>query len=146
MTATLDPEQIGPVDVAVIAFVGNEFNGDIAPALNELEQSGIVRIIDLAFVQKDADGATTILEVEDGDVADLLAGTNGDQFDLLSEEDLVEIAEQLDPASSALVIVWENAWAARLGAAIRGSNGALVAYERIPRDTVLHAIAALDEE
>jgi hypothetical protein len=45
-----------------------------------------------------------------------------------------------------MVIVWENSWASRLAAALRGSHGQMVAQERIPRETVLRAIAALDEK
>jgi uncharacterized membrane protein len=146
MTATLNPDQIGPVDVAVIAFEGNQFNGEVAPALAELNERGVVRIIDLAFVRKDEDGTTAFVEVEDADVANLFAQVHGDQFDLLSDEDLTAVAHSLDPSSSALVIVWENSWQARLASAIRGSHGTLIEQERIPRETVLRAIAALDEE
>jgi uncharacterized membrane protein len=146
MTATLNPDQIGPVDVAVIAFEGNQFNGDVAPALAELNEGGVVRLIDLAFVRKDGDGTTAFVEVEDADVANLFAQVHGDQFDLLSDEDLTAVAHSLDPSSSALVIVWENSWQARLASAIRGSHGTLIEQERIPRETVLRAIAALDEE
>ncbi len=55
MPAALQPDTIGPVDVAVILFEGNEFNGDVAPALSDLNDSGTVRVIDLAFVSKEKD-------------------------------------------------------------------------------------------
>ena len=51
-----------------------------------------------------------------------------------------------DVIGGALVVVWENSWAARLAAAIRSSHGTLIEQERIPHETVLRAIAALDEE
>lgn len=146
MTVTLNPDQIGPVDVAVIAFEGNQFNGDVAPALQELNQSGVVRIVDLAFVRKEEDGTVSSVEVEDAELADVFSTVYGDQFDLLSDDDLAIIGHQLDPNSSALVVVWENSWQARLAAAIRNSHGTLIEQERIPRETVLRAIAALDEE
>ena len=95
MTAALRADSIGPVDVAVIAFEGNEFNGDVAPALAELHDSGTVRVIDLAFVRKEDDGSTSFVEVEDADVADAFARVNGEPFDLLSDEDLTEIASGL---------------------------------------------------
>ncbi len=62
MSGTLQSEKIGPVDVAVISFEGGEFNGDVAPALSDLQASGTVQVIDLAFVRKDADGVTSIIE------------------------------------------------------------------------------------
>ena len=146
MPAGLDPDTIGPVDVAVILFEGNEFNGDVAPALADLNDSGIVRIIDLAFVSKDDDESVSYAEVADAQVADSFERLNDAQFDLLSNEDLNEIADGLKAGSSALVIVWENSWAGRIAAAIRASHGQLISQDRIPRETVLRAIAALDEE
>jgi hypothetical protein len=148
MAPVVDPDSIGPVDVAQFVFEGNQFNGDVAPALAQLHDSGTVRIIDLAFVTKDVDGRTATIEVEDADVADAFAGVTGNQLDLLSDSDLEFMAEALEPSTSALVVVWENSWASRFLAAVRGSGGRLTAMERIPRDAVLDAIAALaaDEE
>jgi hypothetical protein len=136
------------VDVASFVFPGNQFNGDVAPALAELHETGIVRIIDLAFVIKGADGHTESIEVEDAEVADAFARISNGQLDLLSDADLEMMADSLEPNTSALVVVWENSWAARIGAAVRGSGGYLAAMERIPRDVVMGALAALamDEE
>jgi len=106
----------------------------------------VVRVIDLAFVKKDLDGSTSAVEVEDADIADAFERISGDPLDLLSDEDLNEAAAGLDPGSSALLIVWENTWAARLARSIRESKGRLITLERIPRDNVLRAIAALDGE
>ena len=63
MTETLKPDNIGPVDVAVILFEDSAFNGDIAPAIADLHEQGVVRVIDLAFVKKDLDGSTSAVEV-----------------------------------------------------------------------------------
>ena len=139
-------DSVGPVDVAVVLFEGNHFNGEVAPALAELQQSGTVRIIDLAFLTRDADGNASFVEVEDADVADAFAGITESQLDLLNDEDLMSMAEGLDPNSSAMVVVWENTWASRLAAAVRGSGGEVISYLRIPRETVVAAIEALEEE
>ena len=145
MPAALDADSVGPVDVAVILFEGNKFSGDVAPALAELNDGGTVRIIDFAFVRKETDGSASVVEAGDAEVAELF-DFHATQFDLLSEEDLIGIADGLEADSSALVIVWENRWAARLGAAVRASHGRLISQDRIPREDVLRAIAALDEE
>jgi len=145
MPAALDADSVGPVDVAVILFEGNKFSGDVAPALAELNDNGTVRIIDFAFVRKETDGSASVVEAGDAEIAELF-DFHATQFDLLSEEDLVGIADQLEADSSALVIVWENSWAARLAAAVRASHGRLISQDRIPRETVLRAIAALDED
>jgi uncharacterized membrane protein len=144
--AVLDANAIGPVDVAVIRFDSDKWSDDVAPALSELDHSGTVHIIDLAFVRKDADETVSCLEATDERVAGAFAGLADTRFDLLSDSDLDKIADELDPGSAAMVIVWENSWAARLAAALRGSGGQMVAQERVPRERVLQAIAALDEE
>jgi hypothetical protein len=145
MPAGLDADSVGPVDVAVILFEGNKFNGDVAPALAELNDSGTVRIIDFAFVRKEADGSASVVEAGDAEVAEQF-DIHGTPFDLLSEDDLLGVADELEAGSSALVIVWENSWAARLAAAVRASDGRLISQDRIPREIVLEAIAALDQE
>jgi len=146
MPQNLAADSIGPVDVAVILFEGNQFNGEVAPAIVDLQQSGTVRILDLAFITKDTDGAWAILEIADDAVEGAFQALLGEQFELLSDNDLEEIAADLGPESSALVIVWENVWAAQLASTIRGSNGQVIAMDRIPHDIVARAIAALDEE
>ncbi|MFZ3496743.1 DUF6325 family protein [Streptomyces sp. 5.8] len=144
--AALTAESIGPVDVAVVTFDGNRFNGDVAPALRELQESGVVRILDLTFVRKERDGAVSVVELADSEVADQFERVLGEEFDLLSDEDLETVAQGLAPESSALVVVWENAWATRLASAVRESNGRVLFMERIPRDGVERAVAALTEK
>jgi hypothetical protein len=146
MAQLLDPNTIGPVDIALVVFEGNDFTGDVAPALAELNDSGTVHIIDLAFVSKDADGNTTVIEVEDADVSSAFAGLTGDRLDLLNDEDLDIMAADLDPDTSALIVVWENSWMARVGAAVRDSGGYLAGMTRIPADVVAAAIQALAED
>jgi uncharacterized membrane protein len=141
-----DPEQIGPVDVALVLFEGNQFNGDVAPAIAELQTSGIVRIIDLAFVTKAADGSTGYVEATDTEVAEAFAGLADEELDLLSDEDLQGFADALEPNSSALAVVWENTWAARLATAVRDSGGEVVAQIRIPAANVAAALEALRED
>jgi uncharacterized membrane protein len=143
----LDVTKIGPVDVAVIAFETENLNGQVAPALAELQKNGTVRIIDLAFVVRDADGNTAIIEIEDSEVNEAFGQIAQDEhFDLLNEDEIREIAGALTPGQGALVIVWENTWAAKLSAAIRDSGGYVVAMERVPLVDVLRAIAALESE
>ena len=56
---------VGPVDVYIIGFPGNKFTGRIAPAIMELVENGTIRILDLLFIMKDADGVVTTLEATD---------------------------------------------------------------------------------
>ena len=60
---------IGPVSYTVIAFPGNQFNGDIAPEIAKLVANDTVRILDLVFVAKDEQGDTISLEFDQMDGA-----------------------------------------------------------------------------
>jgi uncharacterized protein DUF6325 len=58
---------------------------------------------------------------------------------LLSEDDLMDAAANLDPNSSAAMLLWEDVWAAELTEALRDAGGELVAIGRIPHDAVQEA-------
>jgi uncharacterized membrane protein len=133
---------IGPVEYAVIAFPGNRFNGDVVPALSELVENDTIHIIDLVFIHKGQDGTLTIGELEelDADLGAVFADLEGEIDDLLNEEDLQDISTLLSPNSSAAVIIWENLWAERFAAAVRGSGGQLVDSGRIPYELVVAAL------
>ncbi|MCB1038692.1 MAG: DUF6325 family protein [Acidimicrobiales bacterium] len=134
----------GPVEFLTIAFPGNNFDGRIVPELEKLISSGTVRIIDLVFVSKDADGAVTTYEYEDldGDAA-AFGALEGEAGDLLSEEDIAQAAEDLDPSSSGVFLLWEDLWAAPFAEAVRAADGVIVAGGRIPHEVVLAAQAAV---
>ncbi|ROO90012.1 hypothetical protein EDD29_7725 [Actinocorallia herbida] len=145
MREELTAESMGPVDVAVILFRGSRFNGDVAPSLLELQESGTIRIIDLAFVSRAADGSVIATEVSESEFAARFGGLTTEQLDLLSDGDLDQVGAGLEPGDSALVVVWEHTWARRLSDAVRGSRGEVVSLERIPREVVATALAALSD-
>jgi len=131
-------EEIGPVDYALIVFPGNRFRGEIAPAIADLVDAGTIRIIDIAFVGKDADGSTVAMEMTelDPDVQEGLEKLGIEVGGLFSDNDLIEAAEGLEPNSSAALLVWENVWARKVAQAMRDAGGVLVAFERLPHDVV----------
>ena len=133
--------EIGPVEYAIVAFPGNKFTGQIAPALADLVEAGTIRIIDLAFVGKDAAGEVLAFEITDlePDVREALEKSGAEATGLLNEEDLAATAEELEPNSSAMLIVWEDIWAAKLAQAVRDADGVVLDLERIPHDVVMAA-------
>jgi hypothetical protein len=133
--------EIGPVEYMIVAFPGNKFRGEIAPALAELVDSQTVRIIDLAFVAKDADGDVASFEVSDldPDVQSALEAIGAEPTGLFNEDDLMAAAEELEPNSSAALLVWEDLWAGRLAEAIRDADGVLFDLGRIPHEVVVAA-------
>ena len=133
---------IGPVEYGVIAFPGNKFKGEIAPALEELVKAGTIRILDLAFVLKDQDGNVTGFELEDAgsEVMKAFEALTHDRDGLINDNDLKEIGAALDPNSSAAVLVWEDLWATKFVEAVRGAGGVLVDIQRVPNELVQAAI------
>jgi hypothetical protein len=134
-------EEIGPVDYAIIGFPGNKFRGEIGPALADLVDAGTIRIIDIAFVGKNADGEVVGFELTELD-PDVQAGLEKAGIEvngLLSEDDLAESAEALEPDTSAALIVWENVWARKVTQAMRDAGGILLAFERVPHEAVQEA-------
>ena len=134
---------IGPVEYMIVAFPGNNFTGDIVPALQELVEAGTVRVIDFAFVIKDADGNVEAMQVADVDsrfgsaMATLLGNESGG---LMNETDLMAAAEELEPNSSAALLVWEDLWATKLRDAIVKAGGELWDLERVPGEIVQAAV------
>jgi hypothetical protein len=131
-------EEIGPVDYAVIAFPGNQFKGEIAPAIADLVENGTIRVIDIAFAGKNADGDAVAFELTelDPEVQAGLEKAGVEVGGLLNDDDLMDIAAGLEPNSSAALIVWENVWARKVTQAMRDAGGELVAFERLPHDVV----------
>jgi uncharacterized membrane protein len=134
--------EVGPVDVYIIGFPGNKFTGRIAPAILELVENGTIRILDLLFVSKDADGVTTVIQAEDldEDGAAFLA-IDVTQPGALGEEDAEEVSDDLPASSSALLVAFENLWAAKLVDALQEADAVVIDSIRIPVDVVQAAMA-----
>jgi hypothetical protein len=133
---------IGPVEYLIVAFPGNQFKGEIVPALAELVEAGTIRIIDLAFVMKDADGAVVAAELGDldSDVFKAFDALSPEGLGLLNEEDLAAAGEELEPNSSAALLVWEDVWATKLRDAILNAGGEVLDLERLPYQVVQAAV------
>jgi len=133
----------GPIELLVLEFPGNQFSGEITPALANLVESGTIRIIDILFVQKDADGNVVETELTDltegayaafDPVVDELAG-------LITHDDALYLTATLGPNSSAGIMLFENVWAKRFADAVVSANGHVVLNERIPRAVIEELVA-----
>ncbi|RZM77884.1 DUF6325 family protein [Leptolyngbya iicbica] len=130
---------LGPVEMLLVKFPGNQFTGEIVPALQELVDNNTVRILDLLFIKKDADGSLTIIEVDEVDEDEvydafdpLVPEVNG----FLAESDAITLAQSLEPNSSAALLLFENVWATRFRDAIVNANGQVLLSERIPHRVI----------
>ena len=130
--------EIGPVQYMAVGFPGNKFTGNIAPALAELVENGTIRVIDLAFVSKDADGNVLAMELEEmgSDAGAAFATLQAEIGDLVNEDDLKDIGASLDPNSSAAILVWEDVWAKKFTSAVREAGGVLIDIQRVPHEVV----------
>jgi hypothetical protein len=141
-------DELGPVDWIVVEFPGSRFNGQIAPALLDLVERDLIRVLDLLVLKKDADGSLEAFELSDLDEGEIgeLRTYESELAMLLSEEDVNSLAAAIEPGSSAAVLVWENSWAAPFASAVRRSGGQLVASGRIPIQALLAAVEADEKE
>ncbi|MGW4164732.1 DUF6325 family protein [Streptomyces sp. NPDC004788] len=141
-----DFEDMGPVDYLVIEFPGNRMTGEAFPLLLDLVDRGIVRILDLMFVRKDADGSVEALELRDLDADGTfdVSVFEGSSSGLLGQDDLNEAGMALEPGNAAGILVYENLWAAPLARALRRSGAQLVAGGRIPVQALLASLEAAE--
>lgn len=136
---------MGPIDYLLVEWPGRQPTGEAAPHLIDLVDRGLIRILDLVFLQKDEDGSLARLEISDlGDEVEAFADFKGASSGLLSDEDADEAGSALEPGTSAALLVYENRWAASFASALRRSGGQLVASGRIPIQSVLAALDAAD--
>ena len=143
-----DLDELGPVDWIVVEFPGSRFNGQIAPALRDLVERDLIRVLDLLVLKKDSDGSLEAFELSDLDEGEIgeLRSYEEQLAMLLSEDDVTAVAAAIEPGSSAAVLVWENTWAAPFASAVRHSGGQLVASGRIPIQALLAAIEADEQD
>ncbi len=133
-------DEMGPVDYLVVEFPAGQanFRGEMAAELAVLSEAGIVRILDLLILVKDADGTVEAHEIDESDEANEFVQLETEIAEILAADDVVHLAASMEPGTVAGVIVWENLWAAPFASAARRAGGQLVATGRIP----IQAIAA----
>ena len=139
-------DTLGPVSYFIVEFPGNQMTGEGLPMLVDLSDRGIIRILDLLFVTREADGSLTVAEVADfdGDGALDLAIFAGATSGLIGDEDLAEAAEAIAPNSSAAILLFENRWAAGLAGAVQRGGGDIVSAGYVPQDVLLEALETVD--
>lgn len=135
----------GPMELIVIGFERNRFDGSISAAMEDLVTRGLVRIIDIAAVIWDSDGTVHILEIQELslELSAAMATLTGEISRLLSEADLNDIAADLAPGTGEAGFLVEHLWASEFGAAVRAAGGQLLVFERSPGAVIDAARATL---
>ena len=134
---------IGPVEYLILGFPDNKFTGQIVPELGKLIDSGLIRIIDLTFISKDAAGGVDVVEYDAVEELAAFAGLDAEVGGILTDEDIAYAAQSLEPNSSAALLVWEDTWAGPFAAAVREANGVIIEGARIPHDIIEQAMGSL---
>jgi hypothetical protein len=139
---------LGPLEYLVIGFDGNHFDGSIAREIEKVVEKKIIRLVDVVFVGRDAEGAAIIVELDNKDdprfaaFAPLLA----DRMALFTPDDLVEITDSLPLNTSGLVLLFEHRWAEDLKDALAAAGGFLIDRVVIPPDVLREVSAELEAE
>ena len=140
-------DELGPIDVVVVAYPkGAPLTGEAAPILADLVRRDVIRVLDALFVKKEEDGTVTGIAVTDldGDGVNDVVMFEGVRSGLLAEDDATNAGEALEPGEAALILLYENRWAAPFAAAVRRNGGMLVASQRIPHEDLLEVLDALE--
>jgi Family of unknown function (DUF6325) len=140
-------EELGPIDIVVIAYPADApMTGEAVPIVVDLVERGIIRVLDVLFVMKNADGTFSGFEAKDLDAKGFgeFKEFEGASSGLLGEEDVATTAEAIEPGSAAVMIVYENRWAAPFAAAVRRNGGVVVDNQRIPVQDVMDALDAVE--
>jgi hypothetical protein len=140
-------DELGPIDIVVIAYPADApMTGEAVPIVMDLVERGIIRVLDVLFVMQNENGTFSGFEAKDlgadriGDLKVFEGATSG----LLGEEDVATASEALEPGSAAVMIVYENRWAAPFAAAVRRNGGVVVDNQRIPVQDVIDALDAVE--
>lgn len=134
----------GPIDFVMIGFPDTEPANSVAEGIRALEDSGTVQVIDLIFVKRDLSGDVHVTELNDLEDSQYDAWESiVDEFGgFLAEDDALQLASDLEPGTSAVLVVYENTWARALTSSVLQANGQVMINARIPRDVVAQMVAS----
>ncbi len=141
--------EMGPVDYIVVEWPeGSPPDGKAFPHLVDLVDRGIIRLLDLAFVQKGRDGNVLAIDISDldldgdPDLAVFVGASSG----VLDEDDFEEAGKVLEPGVAAAIMLYENRWAAPFATALRQAGARLVASGRIPINELISTLDELEKQ
>jgi hypothetical protein len=137
---------LGPLEYLVVGFTGTKFDGSIAREIEKVVANKTIRLVDVVFVGKDAEGNAVILELDNKDdprfaaFSELLA----DRMALLTPEDLEQIAADLPADTAGMVMLFEHRWAEGIKRAMMDAGGFLVTRAVVPPEVLEEVQAELD--
>jgi hypothetical protein len=141
-----EEQGMGPISYLIVEFPGSEMTGEAFRILVDLVDRGLVRILDLRFFSKDADGTVRAIELSDIDSDGTFDLTvfEGASSGMIDNSDLADAASAIEPGSAAGMLIFENRWATSFVHALRRRGGQLVAAGYIPLDSLAAALDATE--
>ena len=142
-----DYDAIGPIDYVLLEFPDQAPSGEPAAALADLIEAGVINLYDIVAIRKDADGNVSGFEIADlGDGTTGFAAFAGARSGLLGEDDVDEAASAMEPGTIAVLLIYENAWAAPFVAAAARAGGQMIASARIPAGDIMAMLDELEQQ
>ena len=128
----------GPVDFVALEFKTDQLSGESLPALFDLVQKKIIRVIDLVIILKDHEGDHKVLEMEElaPDTLAVFDPLEVEISGIIQVEDIEVIAEAMEANTTSALLLFENLWAIEFGEAVTRSNGRMLMYDHIPFEVV----------
>lgn len=132
----------GPIDFVVLEFKTDQLKGEILPALLELVEKRIVRIVDLVIIQKYEDGTHEAVEMNQlsPDMLAIFDPLHAEVSELIQVEDIEGVAEKMENGTTAAALLFENLWSMKFRDAVIRANGRLIEQLRVPPEVVEEAL------
>jgi Family of unknown function (DUF6325) len=139
---------IGPLEYVVIGLQDQQFTSEILPVLNAIREKGAIRVVDLLFLSKVADGSVTMREVNELSEEELqpFSGFAEDFLGLFTAQDVEKLAGEIPPNTSAVVVLLEHTWTIGLTEAVRKAGGVLFTGGLVAPETLEQVSAELAKE
>lgn len=138
-------DMLGPVDMVVIGYPPEApKTGEALPLFIDLVDRGIINVLDVRGLRRNDDGTFDAFDVSDVDGIPDMTLLEGAQTGLIGDEDMRTVVEAMEPGAAAILIVFENSWAAPFVNAVHRNGGRVIAYERIGAQDLLDALDLIE--
>lgn len=156
---------IGPLQLLVFGFVDPQLDGSVLGALAEASASGMIRVVDVLGVYKDADGTIVAAQASDlsedeamvygawvgaligfgagGEAGAEIGAVAGaihamDEYEYgIDPDGLATIADDIPPGGAGMLLVIEHTWAIPLRDALLASGGIMIAQDFLSPETLI---------
>lgn len=127
---------LGPLEYIIIGCPGARFTSEIVPELHAIQEKDLIRVVDLLFLRKDAQGVVTVLEVKDLNDEELatFGMLKNNLMGLITHEDIMTMSNAVPVDTSAVVLLLEHLWIGSLEKAIERANGVVYIGGMVPQE------------